>query len=84
MLIDNEKAPLFSLAVISSVLMAGSWTLIVTQVIPDFKIHELTLIGTDIFILWSLTTLLFNSGQEFQSLDWMVVDPLYTQSWSVS
>lgn len=44
------ESPLFSLAVISSG-VAVSCTLIVTQVVQAFKIHELILIGTDIFIL---------------------------------
>lgn len=50
----------------------------------NFKIHEMILIGTDLFILLSLITMLFQSSQDFQSLDWMVVEPSHTQRWSVS
>ena len=45
-----------------------------------FKTYESILIGTDIFIFWSLITLLFHSVQEFQSVDQIMVKSLYTQS----
>ena len=44
-----------------------------------FKTYESILIGTDIFIFWSLITLLFHSVQEFQSVDQIMVKSLYTQ-----
>lgn len=45
-----ERYPCFS-QLLLPVLVTVPCTLIITQVIPSFKIHEPILIGTDIFIL---------------------------------